>query len=144
MGGEMVLDAIYGASQAWSFVNPITLVQSWRKLLPDLQDDDLQGFPNKENSKSEILDTVYAIRSSKNTDEHNEEWPQSDVCEVGFQHMTDIVNAAAKQTGEEDGGEDKSEICTAMRRSLNSSQKQVTNTSYSQNKHNLYKKKSNL
>jgi hypothetical protein len=41
---------------------------------------------------------------------------------------TDIVYAA-KQKCEEEGGEDKSEICTAVR-SLNSSQIQVNITSY--------------
>jgi hypothetical protein len=41
---------------------------------------------------------------------------------MGFQHMIDIVNAAAKWKGEEEG-EKESEICTAVRRSLNSSQK---------------------
>jgi hypothetical protein len=28
-----VFDAIYGISQAWSYMNPVTLVQSWRKIL---------------------------------------------------------------------------------------------------------------
>lgn len=43
--------------------------------------------------------------------------------------QTDIVNAAMKQKGEEDGGEDNSEICTAVR-SQNNSQKQVIITNY--------------
>jgi hypothetical protein len=30
----------------------------WRKLVPDLEDDDLQGFPSEEISKSEILGMV--------------------------------------------------------------------------------------
>jgi hypothetical protein len=48
------------------------------------------------------------------------------VCEVGFQHTTDRQTLPIlKQKGEEEGGKDDSEICTAMRRSLNSSQKQV-------------------
>jgi hypothetical protein len=56
-----------------------------------------------------------------------EEWLLSDdKCEIGFHHMTDrqtyIVNAAAKQKGEKKGGR-MSEICTAVRRSLHSSQK---------------------
>jgi hypothetical protein len=42
----MALNAVYAILQAWSSVNPETLVQSWRKLLPNLEDD-LQGFPNK-------------------------------------------------------------------------------------------------
>jgi hypothetical protein len=78
----MVLDAIYSVSRVWSSVNPVTLVRSWRKLLPDLEE---QGFPNKKISKSEILDMVCAMRSFENVDE----WLQSDVCELGFQHMTD-------------------------------------------------------
>jgi hypothetical protein len=47
-----VLDAIYGIPQAMSSVNPIMLVRLWRKLLPDPDNDHLQGFPNKEISKS--------------------------------------------------------------------------------------------
>jgi hypothetical protein len=42
----MALDVIYGELWSWSSVNPVTLVQSWRKLLPDLEEDDLQGFYN--------------------------------------------------------------------------------------------------
>jgi hypothetical protein len=35
----MVWGAIYSISQAWSYVNPVMLVRSWRKLLPDLEED---------------------------------------------------------------------------------------------------------
>jgi hypothetical protein len=64
------------------------------------------------------------MRSFEHINEDNvEEWLQSDACEVGFQHITVIVNAAAKQKGEEEGGEDESEICTAVRMSLNILQK---------------------
>jgi hypothetical protein len=53
--------------------------------------------------------------NSENLSEDNiEEWLQSDACEVGFQHIqTDIINAAAKQKGEE-GGENESEIHTVV------------------------------
>jgi hypothetical protein len=44
--------------------------------------------------------------------------------------LTYIVNAVMKQKGEEKGGENQSEISTAMWRSLNSSQKQVIITNY--------------
>jgi hypothetical protein len=102
------------------------LVQSWRKLT-DLEEDNLQGFPNKEISKSKILDTVYAVRCSENIDKNSiEEWLQSDTCKMDFQHMTDKCV--------EEGGEDENEIHTALGRSLKSSQKQVTITNYSQNK----------
>jgi hypothetical protein len=109
---------IYGICWAWSSVNPVMLVHSGRKHLPDLEDD-LQGFPNEENRKFKIL-TQCALSNI-------EEWLQSDVCELGFQHdrQTDIVNAATKQKREEEGGKDESEIHTAMRTGVNSSQKQV-------------------
>jgi hypothetical protein len=121
---------------------------------------------------------VCAIRSFENIDEDNEEWLQSDVCELGFQHKTDmdIVNAVTKQKGEEEGGEDENEeevesservshsktlqcvdtlldymgqkgfitavrkIHTVMRRSLNSSQKQSTLQTSSQNNSQLSEK----
>jgi hypothetical protein len=56
-----------GVSRAWSSMNPVTLVQSWRKLLPYLEEDDLQGFRDEETRKSEILDMVCAMRSFENT-----------------------------------------------------------------------------
>jgi hypothetical protein len=43
------------------------------------------------------------------------------------------VNAATKQKGEEEGGEDESEIHTAMRRSLNSSKNKQSLQTISQN-----------
>jgi hypothetical protein len=92
-------------------MNPVMLVQSWRKILSGLEDD-LQGFPKKEFIMSEILDMVCVIRSFENVNEDNtEEWLQTGACELSFQHITDmdIVNAATKQKGEEDGGEDESE-----------------------------------
>jgi hypothetical protein len=57
----MVLDV----SWAGSSVNPVTL----GKLLPEEEDDDLQGFPNEEISKSKILDMVCAMRSFENINE---------------------------------------------------------------------------
>jgi len=53
--------------------------------------------------------------------------------------MTYRVNAATKQKHDK-GGEDESEIQTAMRRSVNSSWKQVAITKFSQNKHEVCKK----
>lgn len=42
------------------------LVSSQRKLLSGLEEDNIQGFPNNDISKSEILDMVCAIRSFEN------------------------------------------------------------------------------
>jgi hypothetical protein len=63
------------------------LGQSWRKFLPDLEEEDLQGFLNEELSKPEILDLVCVMRDFENIDENNaDKWLQSDVYELGFQH----------------------------------------------------------
>jgi hypothetical protein len=67
------------------------MVQSWRKLLPDL-DDDLRGSPNEQIRKSEILEMESAVRSFENTDKDNEEWLKSDACKAGFQDMTDTLS----------------------------------------------------
>jgi hypothetical protein len=64
----------------------VTLVLSWRKLLPDIEEGNLQCFPNEEISKSEVLDMVCAIRSSENINNGIiQQWLRSDACEVGFQ-----------------------------------------------------------
>jgi hypothetical protein len=47
------------------------------------------------------------MRSFENTDKNIiEEWLQSDACEPGFQHMTnvDIINTSVKHKGEKEGG----------------------------------------
>jgi hypothetical protein len=58
----------------------------WRKLVPNLEDDNLQGFPNEKISKSKIPDIVCTMISSENANKDNEEWLQSDARELGFQH----------------------------------------------------------
>lgn len=44
----------------------MTLVKTWKKLLPDLEDDDIQGFPKEEIKMSQILDMVCYMRSFEN------------------------------------------------------------------------------
>jgi hypothetical protein len=46
-------------------MNPAMLVRSLKKLLPDLEDDDLQGLSNEEISKSEILGMVCSFENIK-------------------------------------------------------------------------------
>jgi hypothetical protein len=85
-------------------VNPVTLIRLWRKLLPDLEDDDLQSFPNEQIGKPKILDMVCAMRNFENIDKGNiEEWLQSDACELGLHYTTDmdIVSAATTKQGGE-------------------------------------------
>jgi hypothetical protein len=66
---------------------------------------------------------------------------QSNLYELGFQHMTDTDKFyAMKQKCAEEGGKDKSEICPALR-NLNSLQYKRTLQTVSPNKCQLCKKK---
>jgi hypothetical protein len=58
----MALDDIYCVSQAWSSINMVMIAQMWKKPFPDLEDDNMQGSPNKVNKKSKILDMARAKR----------------------------------------------------------------------------------
>jgi hypothetical protein len=63
------------------------------------------------------------MRSFENIDEDNvEEWPQSDACEVGFQHMRQTLSMRLQNRRVKKRVGTMSGICTAMRRKLNSSQ----------------------
>jgi hypothetical protein len=68
---EMSVGCYIGESWTWSSMNPVMLVPSWKKPVPNLEEDNLQHFPNKEISKSEILDMVCVMRSLKNGDKDN-------------------------------------------------------------------------
>jgi hypothetical protein len=91
----------------------------------------LQGVPNKEVSKSKILNMVWAMRSFENNDEETLKngYRVMHVKRTSSTWQTDTVNAPVKQKGEQEYGEDESEICTAIR-SLNSWQKQAIITNY--------------
>jgi hypothetical protein len=52
------LGVVYSIYWAWSYMNPVILAWSWRKLLSVLEGGDLQGVSNEEMNKSELLDMV--------------------------------------------------------------------------------------
>lgn len=110
-----VLDAIHGIFKAWADVKPQTLVRSWRKLLPDLEENDFNGFPDDDSSTTEIMTMVKVLQGFENVDEVNvREWINTDACEPGYQHLSDaeIVNNAVgggepMLVGSEGGESDK-------------------------------------
>jgi hypothetical protein len=108
-----VCDNDIGVPWAWSSMNPVMLVLFQRKPVPNLDDDDLQGFPNKETSKSEILVMVCTMRGFKNVDTDNVElWLQTDAYELSFQDMTNRHGQCCqKQKGKEKGEQNDDEIC---------------------------------
>jgi hypothetical protein len=62
-------DAIHEKPQAIYSMSTLTLFQSLKTLLPDLDDDDLHGFPYEAISKSKIVDMMCAMTSFQNINE---------------------------------------------------------------------------
>jgi predicted transcriptional regulator len=62
-------------------VKPGTVVSSWQKLLPDLEED-LQRLANEEMRKSKFTGMMYAVRRFENAGE----WLQSNTSKLDFQH----------------------------------------------------------
>lgn len=105
-----MLDATKSAFWASSSMNPTTLVNH------GYDDVDLLGFLNTGIGRFKILDMVCVMGSFLNVNKNNiVEQLQSDACELGFQHMTDLdtANSIIKQKVEEDG-EDKSEVAAVQ------------------------------
>lgn len=50
----------YSVSQAWSPVNPVLLIQLLRKTVPDLENNDLQGFIKKISASLKFM-TCYVM-----------------------------------------------------------------------------------
>ena len=100
-----ILDAIHGISDAWQEVKPHTLVRSWRKILPDIEESDFQAFSDEEITTAQIMNLATGLNGFEDVDEENlNEWLKIDACEPGFQYMSDaeIVTAASQQNKEED------------------------------------------
>lgn len=79
-----ILDAIYGVSLAWSEISPVSFVQSWKKLLPDL--DNRQLVLGEEGTDvTEIVDIMKNIDGFQYVNKENvNEWLKSDLCETNY------------------------------------------------------------
>jgi protein tyrosine/serine phosphatase len=54
-----------------STAKPAGLVRSRRKLLSDMEDDDIQNLSNEEINRSEISDSVDVLKGSENENKEN-------------------------------------------------------------------------
>jgi hypothetical protein len=87
-----VLDAIYDIALAWNMVKPLMLIRSWRKIMPDInEDDDFAGFADDVITTAEL---ARIANQGEQVDENNiSEWLDCNACEVGFETLSndDIV-----------------------------------------------------
>jgi hypothetical protein len=92
------VNTLIGMSYSWFLVKPVALVEFLRKFVSALLEDDFQGFFNKDVNRSEISNLMSVLKGFENiSDENLEEWLINDVCEGGFQYITDAVVSAATE-----------------------------------------------
>ncbi|VVC41732.1 Hypothetical protein CINCED_3A018470 [Cinara cedri] len=107
---------IYDINTAWGLVKQTTLVKSWRKILPSVENT-LIGEEEEEVSTCGSLDLANFSKSltgGENVDEENiNEWINCDANDPGFEHLSDkqIVSGALGTVSEsEDEEEENDEV----------------------------------
>jgi hypothetical protein len=92
-----VFNAIYDTALAWNMVKPLMLIGSWRKMIPDInEDDDFAGFADDVITAAELAQIANQVSGGKQIDENNiSEWLDCDACELGFETLSndDIVRS---------------------------------------------------
>lgn len=104
-----VLDAIYGVAKAWEMVKPTTISKSWKKIIPEIEEEDLLGFEDTPFSASNLASALKDAPDCENVDSENiEEWFAVDCTLPGHVMLSDdeIVKRAL---GENDDCSDESE-----------------------------------
>ncbi|KAG8235509.1 hypothetical protein J437_LFUL015743 [Ladona fulva] len=82
-----ILDALLGISMAWDQVKPPMIIRSWKKLLPDLEENDFEEFSD-DLSNSELDALLYDNDGCGNIDSKNlKEWLESDICETDYKEL---------------------------------------------------------
>jgi DDE superfamily endonuclease len=108
-----VLDAIHGIAKSWSKVKPITLVRSWRKILPNVEIDLSDSEEIETGDTSEIYRIMENLKCFKSVDRENiEEWFDRDSNDPGFQCMSDadiVSHVTQTEEGESGDSENTSE-----------------------------------
>jgi hypothetical protein len=70
-----VFDAIYDTASAWNMVTLLMLIRSWRKLIPDISEDDdcdgLAGFSDDEITTAKLTEIANQVSGGKQIDEDN-------------------------------------------------------------------------
>uniref|UniRef100_A0A2S2QZ92 Jerky-like n=1 Tax=Sipha flava TaxID=143950 RepID=A0A2S2QZ92_9HEMI len=106
-----ILDSIYDINTAWRLVKQTTLVKSWRKILPSVENT-LIGEEEKEVSAFDLANFSKSLTRGENVDEENiNEWINCDANDQGFERLSDeqIVSEALGTVSESEGEEEEND-----------------------------------
>jgi hypothetical protein len=105
------LDSIYNIALAWNMVKPLMLIRSWRKIIPDInEDDDFAGFADDVITTAELAQIANKVSGGEQVDENNiSEWLDCDACELGFETLSndDIVRSLGREEENDNGSEEE-------------------------------------
>lgn len=97
-----LVDAVYNIADAWKHIKPVTLMRSWKKILPntDVECD------SEDEDNIPLMTLARKIRGFESVDDGNlQEWLNTDADDAGFQHLTDeeiIQQTLEHKTDDED------------------------------------------
>lgn len=86
-----ILDAIYEIQSAWESTKPLTIIRSWKKIIPDIGVEEFLGFEEEvTNRVIEIAKVIKDIPGGEDVDGDNiREWLNCDIGEQGYEQLTD-------------------------------------------------------
>ncbi|KAL4104597.1 hypothetical protein QTP88_019891 [Uroleucon formosanum] len=103
-----ILDNIYDINTAWGLVKQTTLVKSWRKTLPSVEN--ILIGEEKEVFAFDLANFSKSLTGGDNVDEENiNVWINCDANDPGFKRLSDeqIVSGALGTVSESDGEEEE-------------------------------------
>ena len=97
----------------WESVKQSTLVKSWRKILPNVENTLVESAEEEEVSACDLANLAKSVTGGGNVDEDNiVEWINCDANDPGFEHLTDeqIVGGALGMVLEESEEEEEDKM----------------------------------
>ncbi|XP_050516600.1 jerky protein homolog-like [Diabrotica virgifera virgifera] len=106
-----ILDAIYEVRSVWEKTKPLTIVRSWKKIMPDIcEDDDFLGFDETDFVVKNITEAIKDVPGGEEMDGENIlQWLDCDAEDQGYEQLTDeqIVNKITGGVGEDESESDE-------------------------------------
>ena len=108
-----ILDAIYEVAKAWDKTKASTISKSWRKILPEIDVQDVNSDQESEITLAELAAILKTTPGCENVDAENiEEWFQVDCAVPGHELQSDeqIVKRAQGINDSSDDDEEESTL----------------------------------
>lgn len=117
-----ILDAIYDSASAWERVKKTTLIRSWKKIFPSIDDsDEFSGFSQQTIMAEELAKMAVEVSGGEEVDAENiNSWFECDNDLPAFEKKSDedivrsVMEGDAESEGEDDeeGGEEATADCS--------------------------------